>query len=256
MARGAPPVNPKGNAMREGHGQDARATNSASGAALGGTGVPPVDHGPKEQDSDSQVVTIRRGAYLPHWTREGAIYAVTFRLYDSIPQNTIRTWRLEAETALKAAARSGQKMDDGQRKSLAGLQSEKVEQWLDSGYGCCVLRDDRVAKFVAEALKHFDGDRYTLFVWCIMPNHVHTLLRPLRDHRLPDILHSWKSYTAKVVNKHLDRRGELWQPEYYDRSIRDEDEFRRQIRYILGNPATAGLSDWKWVGLGQGTATE
>ena len=120
------------------------------------------------------------------------------------------------------------------------------------------MRDNRVAEIVANALHHFDRARYSLAAWCVMPNHVHVVIQPfaglistagtpvsLTD--LPDILHSWKSFTAKEANKLLRRSGEFWQAEYYDHLIRKEAEFRHAVRYVLNNPIKAGLKNWKWV---------
>jgi leucyl-tRNA synthetase len=105
-----------------------------------------------------------------------------------------------------------------------------------------------VAALVEGALKHFDGDRYELLAWCVMPNHVHAIFRPLGLHDPSAILHSWKSFTANKANETLRRSGEYWQKESYDHIIRDEAEFLQQIRYVIANPEKAGLGDWKWVG--------
>ena len=109
---------------------------------------------------------------------------------------------------------------------------------------------------MVDALAHFDGDRYDLLAWCIMPNHVHAVLRPKAGHELPDILHSLKSFTSKKANKILNRTGEFWQAEYYDHLVRNEDDFRKQVEYTLENPAKAGLANWKWVGVVTGVSPE
>ena len=199
---------------------------------------------------------MRRGAYLPHWTQEGSVYAVTFRLHDSLPRSSLAKLKAEAASLSPAVNLAGPGRQELHRKKAAEQFAERVEEWLDSGCGCCLLRDESAAQVVAHALSHFDGDRYSLMAWCVMPNHVHAMIRPLEKYALPAILHSWKSYTANVINKLLGRHGELWQPEYYDRVIRDEDDFQRQVRYIIGNPERAGLKDWKWVGYGRGMAAE
>ena len=82
-----------------------------------------------------------------------------------------------------------------------------------------------------------------------MPNHVHVVVRPIRGYELPGILHSWKSFTAKQANKILNRGGQFWQHEYYDHLIRDENDFRYALEYVLSNPEHAGFHDWPWVGL-------
>ena len=86
-----------------------------------------------------------------------------------------------------------------------------------------------------------------LDAWVIMPNHVHVIVGPMPQRTLPEILHSWKSYTAKFANKRLGRSGTFWQAEYYDHVIRNAEEFAHGVRYIRENPAKAGLRDWPWV---------
>ena len=111
----------------------------------------------------------------------------------------------------------------------------------------CLLENAEIARVVADALKKFDGYRYRLFAWVVMPNHVHALFQVIGKTSLADILHSWKSYIAKAANQILGRRGEFWQREYHDHLIRDINEFNRAIRYVAENPAKAGLKDWPWV---------
>jgi alanyl-tRNA synthetase len=77
------------------------------------------------------------------------------------------------------------------------------------------------------------------------------VVRPLGERQLPDILHSWKSFTAKQANKMLNRSGQFWQDEYYDHLIRDEGDFHHALQYVVSNPEQAGLEDWPWVGLQQ-----
>jgi len=192
---------------------------------------------------------IRRGAYLPHWTREGATYAVTFRLGDSLPKAVAESWRFQRQDILRTAEQIGRPLTQHEEKRLDELFSERVDRFLDQGSGKCRLRRDRIAKIVADALTFFDGSRYRLFAWCVMPNHVHVVVQPMRGHDLPEILHSWKSYTAKEINKVLGSKGQLWEAEYYDHLVRGERDFHAQIEYVLTNAQRAGLKNWKWVGV-------
>jgi valyl-tRNA synthetase len=219
----------------------------------GGTGVPPV--GPTGVSPvEGPGTGIRQGAYLPHWTREGATYAVNFRLADSLPQGVLDSWRAEREDILKRAQQQGRELTRQEEHDLADLFSQRVDSYLDAGHGACYLRDPKVADCVVEALKHFDGDRYELVGWCVMPNHVHVIFRPLGRHDLSEIMHSWKSFTAKQANRIIEREGEFWQPEYYDHLIRDEEEFVHSLNYLLSNPAKAGLREWRWCGHRAGAA--
>ena len=103
---------------------------------------------------------------------------------------------------------------------------------------------------VADALRHFDNQRYSLFAWCVMPNHVHVLVRVFPGHTLAEVVHSWKSFSAKRANELLNHAGSFWQREYYDHLIQDESEFERAVRYVAENPEKAGLRNWRWVWVG------
>lgn len=77
--------------------------------------------------------------------------------------------------------------------------------------------------------------------YCVMPNHVHVLVKPFSKISLPDIVHSWKSYTANKANKFLERSGKFWMRDYYDRFIRNDNHFEATINYIRNNPKKIGL---------------
>ncbi len=198
--------------------------------------------------SEDTEITKRRGSNLPHWTQHGAKYAVAFRLADALPQDVLNGWKQEREDIVLRADRQSRELTSHERQELDRLYSARIESFLDAGQGACHLRDPRIATLVQEALKHFDGQRYDLIAWCVMPNHVHVVLRPLAGNDLSDVLHSWKSFTAKEVNSVLGLSGQFWQEEYYDHLIRDEEDFNNQINYVLGNPLKAGLTDWAWSG--------
>ena len=192
----------------------------------------------------SRVVTVRQGAYLPHWTLNGATYAVCFRLADSLPQTVAEAWQRERAALL---AEAGPIPTSAQRERLRELFSERVERYLDAGQGACWLQRPEIAQLAVAALRHFAGQRYELLAWCIMPNHVHVVVRPLGAYTLPQILKSWKGFSGKVANRLLKRQGEFWQPEYYDHLVRDAHDLTPAIHYVLQNPAKAGLDNWPWV---------
>lgn len=194
------------------------------------------------------LIEKRQGNYLPHWTREGATYAATFRLADSLPASVLESWLWERKGIVRIAEQMGRPLSGHEQKRLRELHSERVEAWLDSGHGACWMRRPEVARIVAGALAHFDEQRYRLHAWCVMPNHVHVLVAPFAGHALSAILHSWKSFTAKSANRLLGREGAFWQEEYYDHLIRDEEDYDHAMRYIIENPGRAGLTGWQWCG--------
>jgi putative DNA methylase len=161
--------------------------------------------------------------YLPHFDAPGVRQMITYRLADAMPASRQREW--EALLALE---------DERERRI-------KIEAYLDAGYGECYLRHPEIAALVQENLLHFDGSRYRLLAWVVMPNHVHSLIETSQT-PLAEILHGWKSYTGKAANRLLKRTGDFWQPEYFDRYIRDEEHLAKAVRYIENNPVKAGLA--------------
>ena len=134
-----------------------------------------------------------------------------------------------------------------ERKQIQRLSAPAIEEYLDKGEGACHLRNPAVADETASALRHFDEQRYRLFAWCVMPNHVHVVARLFPSHALAAVVHSWKSFSAKTANRLLGLRGAFWQREYYDHLIRNESDFEHSLDYVAENPAKARLKDWKWV---------
>ena len=155
--------------------------------------------------------------YLPHFDSQDAVQFVTFRLADSLPAN--------ARETLKAATRP---------ESLR-------QEMLDRGWGDCWLRQEPVAQLVEEAFLAFDGSRYRLHAWTVMPNHVHVLFTMLPLASLGEIVGSWKRYTARQANRLLGRSGDFWQTDYWDRFIRNDTHFGVVEGYIDENPVKAGL---------------
>jgi REP element-mobilizing transposase RayT len=174
--------------------------------------------------------------YIPHFDGVGIIQHVCFHLFDSLPQRVLDGWREELNSLPK--------------KEVEIEKRIRIQDFLDSGYGECFLRDDRLAETVERALLHFDGQRYSLHAWCVMPNHVHALFKPGDEFKTSQIIHSWKSFTANKCNEILNRTGMFWEREPFDRFIRNEEHYRNAIAYIENNPVKAGLcekpEDWRW----------
>jgi len=191
--------------------------------------------------------SIRSRGYLPHWEAEHAVYFVTFRLADSLPHELIT--QIGHEREILERSRKANTDVDADRIRLSKLRAliRKAELCLDDGLGHCYMRDSRIAKIVADAIRHFHGQRYQLKAWCVMPNHVHVIFSLLGEHTLDAILHAWKSYSSHEANILLKRTGHFWQREYFDHIVRHEASLQKIMRYVKENPPKAGLSDWPWV---------
>ena len=92
-------------------------------------------------------------------------------------------------------------------KTFTNTPSRKVFRY---GYGQAFLKDKHVANMVQNSLLKFDGLRYRLFAWVVMPNHVHSLMTRFGDYELKELLHSHKSYMAHEANKIIQRTGKFW----------------------------------------------
>lgn len=172
--------------------------------------------------------------YLPHFDGGQIAQTVTFRLADSLPKKVLARWEVElSQLKIREA-------DIERRK--------RIEDYLDKGMGSAWMKQPPVARVVENALLYFDGARYKMPAWVVMPNHVHALLIPLETFLLEDTVHSWKSFTANEANRFLKRTGEFWQAEYFDRYIRNAQHYFAAVDYIEQNPVKAGLcqrpQDW------------
>lgn len=224
---------------------------------------------------------------LPHIQTPGATFFVTFQLAGAIPQHVLTQWRTEKlrfdqeKLSLlrlqndSGAASTQQRLFEEKNKHMVWNRQwfRKFEKTLDSAEsGPVWLKNDQIAKEVAESLHYRDGREYCLDAYCIMSNHVHAVFTPLampssrsdavnsakittqtKDlcyNSLSSIMQSLKGYTAHKANRLLGRSGAFWQQESYDDIVRDSDQWQRIITYVLNNPVKAGLVDtwekWQW----------
>ena len=190
-------------------------------------------------------VAVHKRDRLPHWDVEHGIQFVTFNLFDALPGHIRQRIREEADAQIAVIRNTRGQLTTAEKLAIEHWVQVKIGETLDQPNGVCFMRDARIAKIVANAITFFDAQRYRLLGWCVMPNHVHVILKGVQH--LDRVIHSWKSFTAKSANKLLGRTGAFWQDGYYDRTIRDSEELSRTIEYVSANPAKAGLLDWPFV---------
>jgi 1-hydroxy-2-methyl-2-(E)-butenyl 4-diphosphate synthase len=193
--------------------------------------------------------------FLPHWRIPGATYAVTFRTKDSLPASVLKGYEQKKSILLEQITKETQRAgsrdaSDSLRKLHAEIQSLNetiIEPALHAADGPQPLADPAIAMMMLQALKHFDGERYDLLAWSVMPNHVHVLITPYEGHELEKILQAMKTHSAKEANRMLGKTGTFWQEEYYDHIVRDGEDLKHQVGYILRNPAH-GRCSGEWTG--------
>ncbi len=217
---------------------------------------------------------------LPHWFKPGAIHFVTYRLADTIPIALLNELRANRTSQLRQlpvmAGRRDMRRELIQKKFFA-----EYDAYLDRVGTVDWLQQPALGVLIRNNLLHHQASKYDLYAYCVMPTHVHVLLRPtlidegerqgdsgrgifgsivgqsrncdalsialesdeIADSRSPlaSVMHSLKSYTAHEANKILCRSGQFWQHESYDHWVRDIAELERIIEYIEWNPVKAGL---------------
>ena len=109
---------------------------------------------------------------------------------------------------------------------------------------------------VLECCLKENSRKFDLHTVVVMPDHAHLLLSPLRDadgwsFSLPQIMHAIKGASARKINLLLNRRGPVWQEEFFDHVLRSNDSLAKKADYICQNPVRAGLvkkeSEYPWL---------
>lgn len=193
---------------------------------------------------------------LPHWQQAGAVCFLTFRTDDSLPQSVLRRRHAERDDWLRRHEIDPQRgnwreypeqLPPPVHDEFIRVFSERWHRHLDAGHGACVLRQPSLAKIVADSLLHFDGERYLLTDFVVMPNHVHLLGSFVDEDGLLRQCESWKHYTACQINRKIAAVGRFWQQDGFDHLVRSIEHFEQFRRYIANNPRKAGLKPGEYI---------
>jgi hypothetical protein len=187
-------------------------------------------------DPHDEVAIARRR--LPHWHQFGVTYFITFRLADSLPQPLLQQWRDERATWLRWHPPP---WGADQEREYQDRFTHRIQEWLDAGMGTCHLRRPDVRAEVEFCLMRFDGKRYHIDAFVLMPNHVHALIKPASGYELSKLLQGIKGVSAKRCNKLLGSKCAFWMDETYDHIARDANELVAFRNYIAANPSKARL---------------
>ncbi|HYT92991.1 MAG TPA: transposase [Gemmataceae bacterium] len=125
--------------------------------------------------------------------------------------------------------------------------SARWEACLDECHGACVLRRPELRTIVADSLRYFDGERYLLTDFVVMPNHVHVLVAFPDAEQLTKQAYSWKHFTGVNINKVLGQRGRFWEVDGFDHLVRSADQFEYLRTYIAENPRQARLQPGEYI---------
>jgi REP element-mobilizing transposase RayT len=177
-------------------------------------------------------VDLAQRRRLPHLVQPDVIYFVTFRLADSIAQSKLLQW---AEELSRWQAANPPPHTPAQQKQYAELGYRRIERWLDRGEGSCLLRQGEPQEHLRACMEAYDGDRYWLGDYIVMPNHVHALVQVRGAAQLQLVVRAWRNASTHRINRQLGRHGRLWQDDWFDHIVRDDEALARIRAYIRNN---------------------
>jgi putative DNA methylase len=122
----------------------------------------------------TEIITRRR---LPHWYVPGAAHFVTYRLADTLPAAVRAELNARRDRLLEQPLPEGISISEHRLRVHKQLFAA-YDDYLDRNCDVRWLEEPRVAAVVRSNLYHHDGAKYDLLAYCIMPTHVHVLLRP------------------------------------------------------------------------------
>jgi len=150
--------------------------------------------------------------HLPHFDIKNHYQFITFRTYGSV------------DSYLKKLAQHN--LPNKKKQQL-------IDDYLDQSTAGVVLNGD-VLVLLNSFIQSHHSVLYELIAFCIMPNHVHLLIKSLID--LDKLMQQLKGGSAKIINDYLGGKGRFWATDYYDKLIRDEKHFSVVYGYIKNNP--------------------
>lgn len=113
-----------------------------------------------------------------------------------------------------------------------------------------IFLDDEDRNRFVDTLQNMKGeDNYDIYAYCLMGNHVHLLMREIKD----SIQRSMKRICVSYVyyfNKKYNRIGHLFQDRYRSEVVEEDQYILAAARYIHNNPVKAKIvakpEDYSW----------
>lgn len=92
--------------------------------------------------------------------------------------------------------------------------------------------------------------QFKLFAFCLMPNHVHLLIKVSEQGSISKIMQSITVAHTRYYNEKYRRCGHVWQGRFNSPVVSEDDHFFNVMRYIEQNPVrakmVARISDYPW----------
>ena len=105
------------------------------------------------------------------------------------------------------------------------------------------FRDNTLVAWLVNILREKSGHfGFKVWAWCFMPDHMHLLIEG-RDSTsdMRRFISAYKQHTGFYYKKNTGLP--LWQINFYEHVLRQEEDTVTTARYIFGNPVRKGLVD-------------
>lgn len=101
----------------------------------------------------------------------------------------------------------------------------------------CFASLDNGRKVVRQLMALQAEGRAETLCYVLMPDHLHWLM-VLHEGRLSEAVHLLKGRSAHAIGH------AVWQANYHDHAVRQDEDLRKMARYIVANPLRANLVEW------------
>lgn len=107
-----------------------------------------------------------------------------------------------------------------------------------------IFHDEGDYRTFLEGLRKYKAQcGFALYAWCLMPNHLHLLLRDGGDEEPIDkVMRRLGTWYVYRYNRRYERTGSLFEGRYRSEAVEDDNYFITVLRYIHRNPVNAGLA--------------
>ncbi|KPK64723.1 hypothetical protein AMJ83_00585 [candidate division WOR_3 bacterium SM23_42] len=123
---------------------------------------------------------------------------------------------------------------------------------LNRGNGRQVVfhKDKDYAIFVSLMEEATDRIPLSVYAYCLMPNHFHLVVMPLRADNLSRWMQWFMTSHVRRYHRHYGTSGHVWQGRFKSFIVKQDNHLLTLLKYVEGNPVRAGLAtsarDWQW----------
>ncbi|WP_340678629.1 transposase [Paraglaciecola sp.] len=105
-----------------------------------------------------------------------------------------------------------------------------------------IFNDFKSARLLIQTLQQSQHDQQTETIgFVVMPDHLHWMFSLNQNIKLSVLMMTIKGRSARNINLLRTTSDPVWQSGYYDHCLRNDEDLRKNMRYIVANPLRAGI---------------